>query len=84
MAVQKESVPCRAGSARLMSATVCGACKVYESEWKTRRLVTSVIAPDGDDPGCKDILFDRNYEDAYTGEIVARWMAAVQCSRSTP
>lgn len=38
---------------------------LYEAEWKSRRSVTWVIAPDAPDAE-KTVLFDRSYEDAYT------------------
>lgn len=39
---------------------------LYEAEWKTRRSVTWVIAPDEPEGGSKTVLFDRMYEDAYS------------------
>jgi dipeptidyl aminopeptidase/acylaminoacyl peptidase len=38
---------------------------LYEAEWKTRRSITTIIAPDEPDTP-KKVLFDRMYEDAYT------------------
>ncbi|GAB4818840.1 hypothetical protein N2152v2_005886 [Parachlorella kessleri] len=38
---------------------------LYESWWKTRRSVIWTFAPDSPEGG-KQVLFDRNYEDAYT------------------
>lgn len=38
---------------------------IYESEWKTRRSVVSTFAPGKPEQGLQ-VLFDRNYEDAYT------------------
>ena len=39
---------------------------LYESWWKTRRSVIWTFAPDSPEAG-KQVLFDRNYEDAYSG-----------------
>jgi hypothetical protein len=42
--------------------------QLYESWWKTRRSVTWIIAPDQPNTP-KQLLFDRNYEDSYTGAV---------------
>ena len=42
-----------------------GLALLYESWYKTRRSVVWAFAP-GDPPDQKRVLFDRNYEDAYT------------------
>jgi dipeptidyl aminopeptidase/acylaminoacyl peptidase len=41
---------------------------LYENEWKTRRSITSIIAPDNPTIE-KKVLFDRNYEDSYSGRL---------------
>lgn len=39
-------------------------CLVYESWWKTRRSVITMVSPSNPADGGK-VLFDRNYEDVY-------------------
>jgi hypothetical protein len=43
-----------------------GLALLYESWWKTRRSVIWTFAPGSPEQG-KQVLFDRNYEDAYSG-----------------
>ena len=42
------------------------AARRYESWWKSRRSVIWTFSPDAPERG-KEVLFDRNYEDAYSG-----------------
>ena len=48
-----------------------GLALLYESWYKTRRSVVWAFAPGGS-PDAKRVLFDRNYEDAYTDPGCAR------------
>lgn len=55
--------------------------QLYESEWKTRRSVIWTIAP-GKQEHAPSILFDRNYEDAYSGnEILSMFVGLCVVSK---
>lgn len=46
--------------------------QLYESEWKSRRSIVSTFSP-GNREATPQVLFDRNYEDAYTGLLLCVW-----------